>query len=136
MPSLKTLPKLHRELWLEFSRYIRYRDCLRTTGATSQGRCVTCDRQYPFNTLQAGHFISRVSYATRYDERNVHAQCPSCNLFKKGNIDEYFVRMEQMYGREVVDELLSLKHSSRRFKRYEIEELVIYYREKNKETDQ
>jgi hypothetical protein len=54
-------------------------------------------------------------------------------VFKKGNIDEYFVKIEEMYGREVVDELLSLKHSTRRFKRFELEEMIEEYKTKNRE---
>lgn len=123
----------HRRLDKVFSQFVRYRDCLKTTGTIESGACITCNWVYPYSQLQAGHFVSRTSYATRYDERNVNAQCVSCNVFKKGNIDEYFVRMEELYGREVVDELLSHKHTTRRFKRKEMKEMIDYYKAKIKE---
>lgn len=41
--------------------------------------------------------------------------------------------MEEKYGRAVVDELLSLKHATRRFKRFELEEMIETYKEKIKE---
>lgn len=127
------MTKLHKQLWVVFSEYIRLRDCLETTGTKERGACITCKRIYDFPALQAGHFVSRAHYSIRYDERNVHAQCMGCNMFKKGAIDEYFIALEQKYGRPVVDEILGLKHSTRRFKQYELEQLIDHYKQKIKE---
>ena len=61
-----------------------------------------------FYTMQAGHFIpkgSRGESGVRFDERNVHAQCPECNAFHQGRTLEYLDFMLERYGQEVIDEL-------------------------------
>jgi hypothetical protein len=128
-----SLSKLHKKLWPLFSEFIRKRDCLKTTGTTDRGRCITCGREYEFKQLQAGHFISRVYKSILYDERNCHAQCYGCNVGKRGSVDEYWVAMELKYGRKVIDELMSLKRTARRFKTYELEEMIEVYKSKVRE---
>ena len=50
--------KLKGQVWDLFSKYVRLRDCLETTGSIKRGKCFTCSKELPFNELQAGHFIS------------------------------------------------------------------------------
>ena len=51
----KALPKCSKEsCWKEFSQMIRVRDCLRTTGCSSWGLCITCGKRYHIKLLQAG----------------------------------------------------------------------------------
>jgi hypothetical protein len=61
-----------------FSEYIRKRD------ADKKGicKCITCQREFKWNELDAGHFISRKEMSVRWDERNVAAQCQYCNRFR------------------------------------------------------
>jgi hypothetical protein len=63
-----------------FSEYIRKRD------ANKKGmcKCITCSKQFAWNDIDAGHFISRKEMNTRWDERNVAAQCAYCNRFRYG----------------------------------------------------
>lgn len=68
---------LSKKLDTVFGHYIRRRD------AIHYGVCVTCNEQYDFLTLQCGHFMSRSSRATRWDEQNCSGQCSVCNLFKQ-----------------------------------------------------
>lgn len=128
-----SLPALHKRLDSVFSQFIRLRDCVKTTGTVENGACITCGNIHPYSSLQAGHFISRAHYAIRYDERNVNAQCVGCNMFKHGAVEEYFIRLEEMHGRPVVDELLSLKHQTRRFQRSELEGMIGDYKTKLEE---
>jgi Bacteriophage Lambda NinG protein len=121
---------LHKKFWKVFSEYIRLRDCLETTGTAEEGTCCTCHKRYPLKQLQAGHFISRTHKSIVYDERNVHAQCVGCNMFKAGNIPEYWLFMEGKYGRGVIDELLNLKSQTRKFKAYELEGMIDEYKAK------
>jgi len=67
--------------------------------------------------MQGGHFIpkgSKGESGVRFDERNVHAQCPDCNAFNQGRTLEYLDYMLAEYGQEVIDELrrddIALKH--------------------------
>ncbi len=77
--------KAKENAWNSFSRYIRTRDCLRFTGTTTDGKCVTCNREYPFKSLQAGHFIQGRSGSVLFDERIVYSQC----LTADSNINMY-----------------------------------------------
>lgn len=63
-----------------FSEYIRKRDA-NTNGVC---KCVTCNREFHYTKLDAGHFISRKHMATRWDERNVASQCYYCNRYQNG----------------------------------------------------
>jgi hypothetical protein len=49
-----------------FSQYIRLR-----YSKNEISECVTCGKQDHWKKLQAGHFVSRKHYATRWDEDNV-----------------------------------------------------------------
>lgn len=113
-----TISKLKKTLDKWFSKYIRQRD----------ENCVTCGRYYDPKKMQAGHFISRRYNILRYDEMNVHAQCYGCNIGRSGAMDEYFIAMERMYGREVVDEMMIKKHQTRKFTVTELQEMIQHYK--------
>lgn len=101
-PSLSAAKK---KAWAAFSAYIRTRDCLKTTGHPGRGVCCTCQREYPYKSLQAGHFITGRTNAVLFDEVGVNAQCYACNIGRGGAHVEYFVFMERRYGRQKIDEL-------------------------------
>ena len=118
----------------QFSVYIRTRDCLRFTGNPSEGLCVTCKRHYPFKQLQAGHFIQGRGNSILFDERLVYSQCVGCNLNppygKGGNYVEYFVFMEQEWGRDKVDEFRVLKHDTVKYKETDYKQIEQNFRQK------
>ena len=91
--------------WKAFSRYIRRRDCLKTTGSPDIGRCVTCNKLYNYADLQAGHYLPGRSNGILFDERGCHAQCRGCNLWGRGQQARYHKYMLKVYGQEVIDEL-------------------------------
>ena len=129
MPRLKkyTTTQMQKKLWKTFSKFIRLRDCLATTKTPEYGICFTCGRQFPIKELQAGHFISRRFKALLFDEMNVNSQCSFCNCFRGGQPEEYFVRMEQKYGRDMVNDLLKRKHEIKKWSVAELEYLVQLY---------
>lgn len=120
--------------WKSFSAYIRTRDCIRFTGNPEQGKCITCNRSYPFKQLQAGHFIQGRSNSVLFDDRLVYSQCFSCNgnppFGKGGNYVEYFVFMEKEWGREKIDEFLALKHTIVQYKLHDFIELEKLFKDK------
>jgi hypothetical protein len=83
------------------SDYIRQRD---------KGVCFTCGCKKEWKYQQAGHYISRVYGNLRYYEKNVHCQCYSCNVMKHGNMDEYAIRLQQKYGKDILEELNKYKY--------------------------
>ena len=71
-----TRSKLIKKLDTVFSQYVRL------SNADDRGycTCVTCGKKGQMEDRrnnQAGHFISRANYSTRWDERNVKPQSRS-----------------------------------------------------------
>ena len=97
-PKKKTISKAKKETWDAFSKYIRMRDCLRTTGCTSWGLCITCNKRLHFKMLQAGHFIPGRHNANLFNEKGCHAQCYNCNMNLRGNTLEYRRKIIELYG--------------------------------------
>lgn len=122
-----TLGKMKAKVWTVFSLYIRRRDCLTTTGTEHEGKCFTCDRIYPYKELQAGHFIPGRHSSLIFDERNCHAQCAGCNVFKSGNLVEYYPRMLDKYGPEVIEELKAKNREIKKFNQGELQSLFNKY---------
>jgi 5-methylcytosine-specific restriction endonuclease McrA len=95
-----------KRVWRSFSTYIRTRDC--TDG---MGACISCGRVYPYEDLQAGHYIAKsVASALYFDEDNVNIQCQGCNLFKHGNQLEYGIRLREKIGPLRIQRLLARRH--------------------------
>lgn len=74
-------------------------------------RCVTCGITKFYTEMHGGHFIPKgKSSALAFDERNVHVQCPGCNLFgmKHGIAAQtYTMFMIKTYGKKQVDKMLA-----------------------------
>ncbi|MCP6720473.1 MAG: recombination protein NinG [Patescibacteria group bacterium] len=122
-----------KKTWTEFSKYIRTRDCLQSTGRSYYGKCFTCGRITEFAYLQAGHFISGRNGSILFDERGCHAQCAYCNTGLDGNKRAYEKKMQQLYDLETIDKLRILAGQVRKYSVGELEQLAIYYREKTTE---
>jgi hypothetical protein len=106
------------EAWDEFSKFIRLRDALRTTGTKDYLVCCSCGKQYPafgVRCAQAGHFIAGRKNAILFDEKCCHGQCYNCNHTLKGNWPGYMEFMLNRYGRPTVDKLLRQNKSVVKF---------------------
>jgi len=110
----KKLSVFKKRVWKAFSDYIRERD---------NWTCFTCGKYATGAAMHAGHFVSRVRSATMFDERNVHAQCYSCNIHKKGNGAEYAARIIERYGQDVFDELIRKSRETHKFTYQELEDI-------------
>jgi len=75
-PTRKTIVKKLDKL---FSLYIRTR-----YAKNEIAECITCGKKAHYKKLQAGHFMSRKNYATRWEEKNVEVQCYACNVMRYG----------------------------------------------------
>lgn len=113
---------IKKKLWTIFSLYIRDRD-----GNT----CVCCDATKP-NIIQAGHYFPKSAYSGIYfDERNVHAQCATCNMsmedpMVKANYTNY---MLGRYGQTTLN-LLEHQGKQKGLTSSEMEVLIAYYKKK------
>ena len=70
----------HNTCWNNFSRYIRLRDAINTTGTMEYARCITCGAVLPVEDLHAGHMIPGRTNGILFDETMVFAQCYECNV--------------------------------------------------------
>jgi len=121
-----TRSKLVKKLDVVFSQYVRL------SNADSRGfcTCVTCGKQGHWKTggIQAGHFISRKHYSTRWDERNVKPQCVACNVYRAGEQYKYSLYL----GNNLAEELYSKSKNIVKFTNVELEELISTYSTKVK----
>lgn len=94
-----------------FSEFIRRRD----SDANGICRCITCPRNGHWKTMDAGHFIQRDRISTRWDERNVNAQCTYDNRYRSGEQFAHGQAIDRIHGKGTA-ELLKQIGSIRRTK--------------------
>lgn len=130
-PKIKkpTVKVLKKKTWDIFSKYIRLRDCLKTTQTKDALKCISCGRLVKFHECDAGHFISRRFNATLFDERNVNGQCKGCNGFG-GNLLAYRRGLIRKYGEGIDIELEDLATEIKKFTPQELLEKIVYYQKK------
>jgi len=125
MPRKPKRKNLIKKLDTVFSKYIRQRD------ADPEGycRCATCGEVHHWTKIQAGHFISRKHYSTRWDEENVHAQCVACNVFRYG--EQY--KFSLYIGENLSKQLYNKSRLIAKFTDIEIIEMIDDYSERIKD---
>lgn len=125
-----SVSKAKKKAWNIFSKYIRLRDCLQTTGDKEYGICYTCGKQFHFKELQAGHGIAGRANSILFNEQLVNAQCRGCNLFKGGCLDVYTIKLINQYGKKQVEEWHILSRQSKPMKTYDFELIEEIYTDK------
>lgn len=93
-----TTSQQKKKLWKIFSQFIRLRD---------RATCITCGKIGEFGEMHAGHYVpaSVGGLALYFHEKNVHCQCPGCNLFRHGNLSVYALKLQKKYGDGILREL-------------------------------
>lgn len=107
-PSRKTLV---RQLDKVIGDIVKLRD----------GFCVCCGTS---QNLTPGHLFSRIAYSTRWDLNNVYCQCSSCNFRHESDpypLTNYFI---EIWGRKKLDDLHRQYVTPRKFKDYELAEML------------
>lgn len=104
-----------------FSEYVR-----RRYAKDNIAECVTCGKRDHYKSLQAGHFISRKQYATRWDEDNVQVQCVACNVYRYGEQYKFGLYL----GAEKSQELLQKSRQTIKYLDYELQEMIEIYKHK------
>lgn len=82
-----------------FSLYIR---------AKGNNICFTCGTRDA--VMQCGHLFSRVSFATRWNEKNAECQCAGCNMYHEHNPHRFTIAYIGKYGLDQY-ELMNILHS-------------------------
>ena len=113
--------KIVKKLDVVFSRYIR----LKNADHLGYCTCVTCGKKGYFEKdgIQAGHFMSRKHYSTRWDENNVFPQCFGCNVMQQGKQFEFSIFL----GENTSNNLLQLSKQIVKFSNLDLEEKISYY---------
>ncbi len=127
-----------KKAWDEFSKFIRLRDALATTGDPLFLICCTCQKKYPAfgkDCAQAGHYLPGRKNSFLFDERGVHGQCYNCNINLKGNTILYRQFMIKKYNEKTVEAFEELFFRVKQYKPYELEELFEKYKQKVKEME-
>ena len=119
-----TRSKLIKKLDVVFSQYIRL------SNADNRGMCtcVTCNKQFHWKNIQAGHFMSRKHYSTRWNENNVKPQCVGCNMFKSGEQYKYSLFL----GSELANDLYLKSKELVKFTSQDIQDMIDNYNSKLK----
>jgi len=127
--STTEIARLRRRLDTWFSRYIRLRD------QVSPGiiQCITCGRPKYVKEAHAGHYQNRRWLATRYHEKNVHAQCPQCNTYDEGRAWEHGQAIDRKYGKGTAETIANLARTRCRLGRDWYEHMIGEYKTKVKE---
>ena len=114
--------KLVKKLDKVFSEYIRQRYAVGNIAT-----CVTCGKKDNWKKLQAGHFISRKHYSTRWDTTNVQVQCSGCNVFRYGEQYKFGIYLDQQYGIGTADELLKKSRKLNKLTNQDLLDLIEQY---------
>lgn len=104
MPKVRDYRWFAAKLDRVFSKWIRMRDC-----QDGVGNCISCGKLISYEQMDAGHFIGRQHLGTRWNEKNTHGQCRSCNRFNEGNKGMYQTTLISKYGPSILDELAIAK---------------------------
>ena len=130
-PKFKKSPHLDPLKTLDdyFSKFIRLRD----SDENGLCKCITCWRSFHWKEMDAGHFVTRDRKATRFDERNVSAQCSLCNRHHHGEQFKHGEAIDRLYGKGTAELLKNLGAArGARLTTEWIEHFIGIYREKVK----
>ncbi len=138
MPKSKTkgVKYWKKKAWDEFSKYVRLRDALATTGDPAWCKCITCGKIKPafgVGCIQAGHFVPSRCNAILFDEECTNGQCYGCNCGQGGMWVEYEQAMIEKYGTEKTEELKLHKHKVVKYTESDLEEIRDNYKQKLKD---
>ena len=89
--------------WTWFSKYIRLRDCIATTGSTGYCKCFTCGKVVPYEQIDAGHALGHRQNAVLFDESIVFGQCRTCNSGHDGEKQAARRYLIERHGEEWVE---------------------------------
>ena len=119
----KSVSSLKKKLDKVFSIWIRQRGM----NWKEENVCFTCGKREHHRLLQAGHFVTRGDNNLRYDEENVNIQCVACNIFKRGNMVLYAIKMEEKYGKGIIKKLWKRSQKPKHWKIKDLESLIEKY---------
>ena len=131
-PKVKSSKVLRQECLKAIQRLCR----LAAAADDGNCACVSCGCVKHYSALQGGHFLAKGSssyWALKIE--NVHPQCASCNMWgmRYGSAaQEYTLWMEDMYGRDFVEEMIASKSNPIKLYKADYEEMLEEFNEQIK----
>jgi len=131
-PKVKSSKVLRQECLKAIQRLCR----LAAADDDGNCACVSCGVVKHYSQLQGGHWLAKGSssfWALRIE--NVHPQCASCNMWgmRYGSAaQQYTLWMEDMYGRDFVDEMIATKSNPIKLYKADYEEMLEEFNEQIK----
>ena len=119
--------------WKWFSKYIRLRDSLATTGDIYFFKCITCGEVKPFNEMDAGHGIPGRMNSILFNEDLTNGQCRTCNREGKGEFQMYKHVLIERHGQDKWDFWQSIKKKAVKYTDQDLEAISDLYRQKTNE---
>ena len=123
MPRKISRKGLVKKLDKIFSEYIR-----RRYAKNDIVECVTCGINKHYKEIDAGHFMSRKHYSTRWHPTNVQVQCKNCNGFRAGENYLFGKYLDSVFGIGTADELVALSRQIKKYTDKDLEELIFHYK--------
>jgi len=114
---------LAKRLDMVFSAFVRLRDAMYGGNTV----CISCGRVLPFEQMQAGHYYSRRCMSTRWDERNVNAECAICNCHDSNHLKGYTDNLLAKIGDERFEQLNVLHNQERKWSDAELKDMIRHY---------
>ena len=108
---VRSYKELRKEARRVFARWIVNRDKVGITCGSPATQC--------------GHYIHRDCFD--FDEFVNHGQCARCNLWLRGNLSIYTLKMIDLCGRDSVDEMHRASHEVVKFSREFLENVITKY---------
>lgn len=96
--------------------------------------CVSCGVSKHYKDMQGGHFIPKgnSSYWAFDVEFNIHSQCAGCNMWGMAHgsaAQQYTLWMQDMYGRDFVEDMLAKKSTPVKRYKADYEEMLAEFQE-------
>ncbi len=132
--KLNDVPAQHRLTQPRFNLMRRLEELAYYRRMGLEPECISCGRT---NTVfEGGHFKSRGAQGEhRYEPKNVHLQCHTCNCHQSGNTEGYIKGLARRYG-DYEALLIVDKFEQRKVRKWRGEELVAMRKEFNKKIRQ
>ena len=99
--KLKKIGWYKKKLWPIFSLYIR----ISHSDHNGMTKCITCEKMGHWEEFHAGHFLAGRNNGVLFEPRGCFPQCPRCNIFLHGNVENFYPFMLNKYGKKVIAEL-------------------------------
>jgi 5-methylcytosine-specific restriction endonuclease McrA len=122
MPRKISRKGLIKKLDKLFSLYIRTRYAM-----DGMVRCVTCNTIKYTSEIDAGHFVSRRHYSTRWHPTNVQTQCKKCNNWGSGESYLFGKYLDKTHGVGTADELIKLSREITKFTDQDLKDMIKLY---------